>query len=240
MKNDYISDQHLLQTEQDDEFVKRNLMRSLGIERAGKADESAIEELDSYIASDTNIFRLYMAVRINDLTVRANHEGLPINIANSIKKEAFAALSRARRNSEISEIVVSVTEQIQAAQNKYRSSCYSYPVQRAVEYIHIQRFKPLSASDVADHLNMDRSYLSKRFHAETGQTITDYIHLVKLNVAIELIYSHEYTMVEIADLLGYSSYHYFARVFKKYKGFLPKELVMQKGYSDIIEKSTKQ
>lgn len=39
--------------------------------------------------------------------------------------------------------------------------------------------------------------------------------------AAALITSHEYTLIEISDLLGYSSYRYFAQVYKKYQHCLP-------------------
>ena len=64
------------------------------------------------------------------------------------------------------------------------------------------------------HLGVERTHLSRQFHQETGLTITDYIHTVKTDAAEALILGRGYSLTEISDLLGYSSYSYFSRVYK--------------------------
>ncbi|MFQ7263326.1 MAG: helix-turn-helix domain-containing protein [Lachnospiraceae bacterium] len=66
-------------------------------------------------------------------------------------------------------------------------------------------------------MNLERTSLSRQFHREIGRTLTEYIHGAKMEEAEKLIVSHQYSLVAIANMLGYSSYRYFAKVYKKYR-----------------------
>lgn len=98
-------------------------------------------------------------------------------------------------------------------------------IKMALEYIHNNKFKFLYAKNVAIAIKVNRSYLSKRFKDEVGETITDYIHKTKMEFSIELMESNVYHFNEIAEVLGYSKYSYFSRVFKKYYHMSPAEYV---------------
>lgn len=97
-------------------------------------------------------------------------------------------------------------------------------IQCAIEYIHTQRFQPLSTSDVAGYLNVEQTNLSKRFSKEAGMTVTNYIHTLKTDLAHTLILRRTFSLMEISDMLGYGSYHYFCKVFKKYQHCLPSQV----------------
>ena len=68
-----------------------------------------------------------------------------------------------------------------------------------------------------------KSYLKKLFKNATGYSIMDYYTHLKIERAKILIKSGEMSVSEIAELLGYSSIHYFSRVFKKKTGLSPTE-----------------
>lgn len=84
-------------------------------------------------------------------------------------------------------------------------------------------FDELSLDYVADQVNMRYDTLSRRFKQMTGQTFSQYVKSVKLEHAVELVLSNEYTMAEISQKLGYSSAHYFIQIFKKSYGITPKQ-----------------
>ena len=108
-------------------------------------------------------------------------------------------------------------EELADSYQKFSVISYSYLVQRAIEYIYTQRFQPLTCSMVADFLHAERTNLSRRFHQETGVTMNDFIHSTKMDLAESLIHSRNYSLREICDLLGYSNYSYFCKLYKKYK-----------------------
>lgn len=63
------------------------------------------------------------------------------------------------------------------------------------------------------------SKLSKIFSSETGVTLEKYLILLKIERVKKLIINNEYTLSEIAYMLGYSSVQYLSNQFKKTTGF---------------------
>ncbi len=81
--------------------------------------------------------------------------------------------------------------------------------------------------DVADALNMNRSYLCERFKNDTGVTIGDFITTVKIDEAKRLLLTSDMKISQISDFLAFSSQSYFQNVFKKHVGQTPKEFQNQ-------------
>ncbi|MBR3847992.1 MAG: helix-turn-helix transcriptional regulator [Oscillospiraceae bacterium] len=77
--------------------------------------------------------------------------------------------------------------------------------------------------EVCAGVMFSKSYLKKLFKNATGYSIMDYYTHLKIERAKILIKSGEMSVSEIAELLGYSSIHYFSRVFKKKTGLSPTE-----------------
>lgn len=233
MKSDYMNDQLLLETEQEKNFwekMQRQLLFLNDIPEIGNF--SAYQHLEKgdwfamvmpYISSDFEVFKLYLATHISQCTAAASNVGIPSNTTEFIKKDSFFRITRAKNQQELQDIMADTLKALQKEYRKYSVRRYSHTIRRAIEFIHNHKHQPLCAADVTAHLKMERTNLSRRFHLETGMTITDYIHTIKTDAAEALILARGYSLTEIADLLGYSSYNYFCRVYKKYKGCLPKE-----------------
>ncbi len=78
--------------------------------------------------------------------------------------------------------------------------------------------------DFASAMNVSTSLLYKKVKSLTDQSPTDFIKVVRLDYALELLQSHKYTVTEVSELCGFSSIGYFSTVFKKYFGKSPTEL----------------
>ena len=70
-------------------------------------------------------------------------------------------------------------------------------------------------------LNMSRTSFYNKLKALTNKTPSDYIRLIKLNHAAELLLTKEYTITEIADRTGFNDAKYFREVFKKHYKVTP-------------------
>lgn len=68
-----------------------------------------------------------------------------------------------------------------------------------------------------------KSHLKALFKKNTGYSIMDYYTHLKLERAKILINEGNLSVSDIAELLGYSSIHYFSRVFKAKTGMTPTE-----------------
>ncbi|HDG1707591.1 TPA: helix-turn-helix transcriptional regulator [Kluyvera ascorbata] len=78
-----------------------------------------------------------------------------------------------------------------------------------------------SLDALAQELGKSRSYLSRRFHAETGENIHDYLNTIRLRRACELLLHSALPVSEIASQVGFSEVTYFISSFKKGIGETP-------------------
>jgi YesN/AraC family two-component response regulator len=90
-------------------------------------------------------------------------------------------------------------------------------------YIEQHISSDIKTTAIADKLNMNRSYLSRRFREETGIKLNDFINRLKINEAMRLLSSTGQRLDDIASLLSFSSPSYFSLLFKKQTGKTPLE-----------------
>lgn len=81
--------------------------------------------------------------------------------------------------------------------------------------------KKFSLDALAAELGKSRSYLSRRFRAETGEHIHDYLNTLRLRRACELLLHSTLAVSEIAAQVGFAEVTYFISSFKKGIGETP-------------------
>lgn len=90
-------------------------------------------------------------------------------------------------------------------------------------YIRQHLSEPITAEDIAKELYLSRPYLSRKFIAETGESLTDFILKEKVSEAKRLLRYSDKPLAAIGNYLGFSSQGHFSRVFKRYTGLTPGE-----------------
>ncbi len=81
-----------------------------------------------------------------------------------------------------------------------------------------------SNKEFASTMNISEPLLYKKIKALTAQTPLELIKIIRLNHALELLQTREYTITEISEMCGFSSLSYFGKAFKKHFGKLPSEV----------------
>lgn len=71
----------------------------------------------------------------------------------------------------------------------------------------------------------NKSTLCRSFREIYGKTVVEYITELKIREAKKLMRDGTQNMTEIATMLGFSSVHYFSRIFKKETGISPTEYI---------------
>ena len=90
-------------------------------------------------------------------------------------------------------------------------------------YIQHHMSETISVDAMAKELFLSRSYLSRRFKAESGETLTDFILKEKTEEAKRLLRYSDKSLTAIGQYLGFSSSSHFSRVFKKFASLTPGE-----------------
>ena len=124
--------------------------------------------------------------------------------------------------SELEEIRVFMVSEYCHLVEADRSKKYSPVIKEAVTYIQLHYFEKISLSSISERLNINATYLSKRFKIETGQTITHYIQDIRISHSKKLIKENKLSITEIALKIGFENLNYFCTVFKKRTGVTPR------------------
>ncbi len=78
-----------------------------------------------------------------------------------------------------------------------------------------------SLTDVAEIVNKDPSYVSRRFKKYMGMTVTEFVRRQKIKEAQYLIRTSKKSFADIAEELGFPNRSYFQRVYKQVMGEPP-------------------
>jgi YesN/AraC family two-component response regulator len=101
---------------------------------------------------------------------------------------------------------------------------FSSIVMNAVRFIQANYREKISLPQLAKEIHVNPSYLSRKFHEETGVTFSEYVLNHRIKAAKELMAKNRIESVSsIAEQCGFSSPHYFSTVFKRKTGLTPKE-----------------
>lgn len=98
---------------------------------------------------------------------------------------------------------------------------YSRQVQSCCDYIALHIDEKLSLSEIASRIGYSDYYLSRKFKAETGTGINDYIKTAKIERAKTLLLSTDMTIQEICDTLSFGTRSFFAQTFRDIVGIPP-------------------
>ena len=105
---------------------------------------------------------------------------------------------------------------------------------RVVEYVltrGLEELSMLTVERIANHLEVNRSHLSRTFKNEKNFTVEEFIFKIKIIRSAALLKEHDdLTIKEISRKMGFCRCDYFIRIFRHYFGTTPakyRELVNQ-------------
>lgn len=78
-----------------------------------------------------------------------------------------------------------------------------------------------SVGDLCSQLGMSRTSVYNKIRSITGQSVNEFIRIVRLNKSKELLSSNLYNVSEVAYMVGFSDPKYFSTCFKKQFGVSP-------------------
>ena len=100
------------------------------------------------------------------------------------------------------EMVMDFTEKMR----KYaRNDTNSKHINACKEYIYSHIKERITIEDLADELGVSSGYLSRLFKKETGISVSAYIRSQKIDMAKNLLRFSDYSMIDIANRLSFSS-----------------------------------
>lgn len=98
-------------------------------------------------------------------------------------------------------------------------------VQNMIKYIDKNYMNKFRIEDVAMELASSPTTMNEKFKKQTGITYHDYLNRYRITKAIILIKEKQTPIYSIAEHVGFADTKYFNKVFKKYIGVSPTQLL---------------
>lgn len=114
----------------------------------------------------------------------------------------------------------------------HRDKVYSKQIILCINYIYNHLHKKITVDELASCTGLSSSYLSRLFHRQTGESITEYIIKRKINAAKNMLKYSNYSLSQISETLAFSCQSYFTQQFRIREGVTPKR------YRDMFSFST--
>lgn len=105
---------------------------------------------------------------------------------------------------------------------------------KVISYIREKENLKLREEDVADYINMSRSYFSQSFKKITGITFSDYIKKMRISMAKKLLLESDEPLDRVAQTVGYEDVKHFNQVFYQVVNIKP--LDFRKQFSSHSDK----
>ena len=99
-------------------------------------------------------------------------------------------------------------------------------IKKAMRYITDNFSQSITIEEVAKSVSLNPVYFGSLFKKETNTTFKDFLNKIRVNHAEDMIRTNKWNVTEAAHNCGFSDVFYFSRVFKKYKGIPPSEILL--------------
>lgn len=118
------------------------------------------------------------------------------------------------------EMVIDYTEKMH---RQNQNDVISKHIAACQDYIYLHIKERITVDQLASRFGVSPSYLSRLFKKEVGISVSAYVRNKKIEAAKDLLKFSDYSMIEIANHLSFSSQSHFIQQFKEIVGITPKK-----------------
>lgn len=221
--SDYLSNQ----AQMEERVIEDYIHKILEYLKAGN-DNAAIHVLNELIKKQKS-FRQPIDYVINiGILICLECSRLLLNHNMSITKimQNSGSLYKQILQSSTMDSLYTILTEVVRSTSKFLSSLQrqnNYIIKKAMEYIKNNYTRNIRHQSIAEYVHVNKSYLSRLFHKETGETLTDAITRIRIEKAKELLANTNIKTYEVAFMVGIDDPAYFSVLFKKMTGLSPTE-----------------
>jgi|GEM_PF-843388 Response regulator containing CheY-like receiver domain and AraC-type DNA-binding domain len=178
-----------------------------------------------WTVNTTDMIFMKVIEMILNLSVRLGEKGIEFNDVNNMEidytvKNLLLNGTREELKNRILEFYRDISRNINALEDRHSTDLI---IENAKNYIHQNYDKKVSRKELSDFVFTSQSYFFNLFKKKTGQSFIEYITMVRINKAKELLTRSEYKVYEVAEMVGYDDFRHFSKVFKKMENISPTE-----------------
>jgi transcriptional regulator GlxA family with amidase domain len=99
---------------------------------------------------------------------------------------------------------------------------YYHRLSVVLQFVTANVTTPISLAAAAKLAGLERKYFSAFFHSKVGATFTEWVRMLRVSRAMELMRVRDDSIVRIAFAAGFQDVRTFERAFKRYVGVSPR------------------
>lgn len=119
-------------------------------------------------------------------------------------------------------LLIKSNGQHQTVNPKKYASAQIY-VKHAIQYIEYNYNNDIQINDIADYLELNRSYFTTIFKQEMNLSPKTFLSLFRIEKAKDLLSDTSLSVSDISERVGYKNPFTFSKIFKKFTGYSPSE-----------------
>lgn len=220
LKNEIITDERFVKYKESDDIYNTLLnMNTAFIRSIVSQNEMEVDNLFEQLRSQLSSLQNASQVKeiCTRILVNLDHE---LHFSKLLEINLIQALNDIKTLVDLMEFIKKMLESVS---NQYKNSDAKENnyCELAKKYLDENYMIDMNITDVADHLDISYSYLSRIFRTRTGITLTDYLNSVRINKSKEYLNNTFLTLSEISEKVGYNNVQSYQRFFKKYMNLTP-------------------
>jgi len=94
-------------------------------------------------------------------------------------------------------------------------------IYKVTAFVKNNYMKKISLDDIAEHVFMSKTYVSKIFKEEMGISLSSYINETRIEKSMQLLADDSVSIADVANLVGFDGQSYFTKIFKSITGVSP-------------------
>lgn len=148
--------------------------------------------------------------------------GLPVRTAKTLEQQYMSAVEATHIPTSLTDLSMKMfLDFTQRVRNIRNGPQLSKPILDCCAYVQANLLGSLELKTIANEIGYSEYYLTKKFAAEMGMKLNEYIKRQRVEYAKILLASSDKSVQEISDLLRFSSRNYFSAVFQSMEGITP-------------------
>jgi two-component system, response regulator YesN len=198
------------------------------VERISKEANSIFNIEDRIPESPIRSAKNLLLVLNTICRVAAEKGGIHPVYIDKISEKFAVLIERAPNLPHLKKLGAIIMNEYCDAVKQFSARHYSPFVKKAVDYIEHNLENPLTLNDIAAHLHVNASHLSRKFKQDTEMNIIDYINKKRVEEAKLYLQRGNISVTDIAFMVGFNDLNYFSRVFKKFTLLTPSQYMRNK------------
>ncbi len=189
-------------------------------------DNEIIKNVQNVISIDFE--KLFLDTKLNSIISSENGYVITADTAQvgtSIKELIFAAEQKKKTKEDYLSVIIKEINLLIEISNciiNKKIGEISY-IRKANSYIMDNYHKKITIDEIANHVNISKSYLEHQYKKQMGQTILGFINVLRVQKASKLLLKSTTPISEIAIQVGYTDKNQLNYEFKKIIGMTPRE-----------------